>query len=83
MIKKLAGERIKELDNKSLMDYKRTLDRYRGELLKHVYDYMAEYQHVRTELRDRAQDLEIELICAEDDRLTAASAVAYTPDSVH
>ena len=79
----LTAEQANNLDTPSLLKYKRELEKYRKHLLDHMYSYMAHYRNVRWELSERKTNLEIELICLEDDRLSEESSVLYTPEGVH
>lgn len=79
----LTAEEYNVLTTPELLEYKRELDRYRKQMLDHVYAYMAHYRNVRWELKEREEYLQIELICTEDDRLHEESSVLYTPEYVH
>jgi hypothetical protein len=82
-MKELKGEEIRAMPTPELIKYKQELDRYKQEMLEYIYGFAAELRNVKLELRDRAQDLEIELLCTEGDRLDEESSVSYTPDNIH
>lgn len=83
MLEFMQKEHMEVCSNKLLIEYKQALDAYRKKLLQHVYDYRDTHALLLRVLKERQENLELELMFAEDDRLAEESSVLYTPDFVH
>lgn len=61
--------KFKGLTNIEILDYKIKMEKYRKALLEEAAAWTVAYIDVKDELRDRLEDLQIELLYAEEERM--------------
>lgn len=83
MLEFMRREHMETCTNEQLIKYKKALEAYHKKLLQHVYDFRDTSILVQQILRERAENLELEMLFAEEDRLNEESSVTYTPEYVH